>query len=136
MAGLKKRNPGELEFHQAVQELAETVMPTVLASPAYREAQILERMTEPERVIIFRVCWEDDKGNARVNRGYRIQFNSAIGPYKGGLRFHPSVSLSILKRGTRRSTGWLNGLRQRSERCRLPSGGRHHARLRAAVGAA
>jgi glutamate dehydrogenase (NADP+) len=97
MAGLRKRNPGEDEFHQAVQEFAEQALPFVLDHAEYRKAQILERMTEPDRVIIFRVCWEDDLGNVRTNRGYRVQFNNAIGPYKGGIRFHPSVSLSILK---------------------------------------
>lgn len=97
MAGLKKRNPYESEFHQAVQEVVETLMPYVLDHTAYKEAQILERMTEPDRVIIFRVSWEDDDGNVRVNRAWRVQFNNAIGPYKGGLRFHPSVKQSILK---------------------------------------
>jgi glutamate dehydrogenase (NADP+) len=97
MTGLKKRNPGEDEFHQAVEEFAETTLPFVLDHEPYRKALILERMTEPDRVIIFRVCWEDDQGNVRANRGYRVQFNNAIGPYKGGIRFHPSVSLSILK---------------------------------------
>ena len=97
MAGLIRRNPGEPEFHQAVREVVETLMPVVLANPKYREAQILERLTEPDRIIIFRVCWEDDQGNIRVNRAWRVQFNNAIGPYKGGLRFHPSVNQSILK---------------------------------------
>lgn len=97
MQGLIRRNPGEPEFHQAVHEVAESVVPYVIEHPAYREAAILERMTEPDRTVIFRVVWEDDAGNIRVNRGYRVQFNNAIGPYKGGLRFHPSVNLSILK---------------------------------------
>lgn len=97
MEGLKKRNPNESEFHQAVEEVANSVFPFILENPRYREAQILERMTEPDRVIIFRVCWEDDEGNVRVNRGWRVQFNNAIGPYKGGLRFHPSVTLSVFK---------------------------------------
>ena len=97
MAGLKKRNPGESEFHQAVFEVAETLIPYINQNPRYLESRIFERMTEPDRIVIFRVCWEDDKGNIRVNRGYRVQFNNAIGPYKGGLRFHPSVNLSILK---------------------------------------
>ncbi len=97
MAGLKKRNPGESEFHQAVFEVAETLIPYINRNPRYLESRIFERMTEPDRIVIFRVCWEDDKGNIRVNRGYRVQFNNAIGPYKGGLRFHPSVNLSILK---------------------------------------
>ena len=97
MQGLKRRNPGEPEFHQAVREVVETLMPVVLANPSYREARILERLTEPDRVIIFRVCWEDDAGNVRVNRAWRVQFNNSIGPYKGGMRFHPSVTLSVLK---------------------------------------
>lgn len=97
MSGLIKRNPGELEFHQAVEEVAKTLMPFILDNQKYRDAMILERMTEPDRVVIFRVSWQDDAGNVRVNRGYRIQCNNAIGPYKGGLRFHPSVNLSILK---------------------------------------
>ena len=97
MNGLRKRNPGELEFHQAVEEVVSTLMPYIQENPHYQKAQILERMTEPDRVIVFRVCWMDDHNNMRVNRGYRVQFNNAIGPYKGGLRFHPSVSLSILK---------------------------------------
>jgi glutamate dehydrogenase (NADP+) len=97
MAGLRRRNPGEDEFHQAVQEVVESLMPFILENPKYKEARILERMTEPDRIIIFRVSWTDDDGNFRVNRGYRVQCNSAIGPYKGGLRFHPSVNLSILK---------------------------------------
>ena len=97
MTGLKKRTPGEVEFHQAVYEVAESVIPFILENPKYRQAGILQRMTEPDRTIIFRVVWEDDEGNIRVNRGYRVQFNNSIGPYKGGLRFHPSVNLSILK---------------------------------------
>ena len=97
MQGLIKRNPGEIEFHQAVEEVAANVIPFINKHPKYIKNRILERMTEPDRTIIFRVCWEDDEGNVRTNRGYRIQFNNAIGPYKGGLRFHPSVNLSILK---------------------------------------
>ncbi len=97
MSGLKKRTPDEREFHQAVQEVAQSVIPFILDNPQYRDAGIFERMTEPDRTIIFRVVWEDDAGNIRVNRGYRVQFNNSIGPYKGGLRFHPSVNLSILK---------------------------------------
>ena len=97
MRGLIKRNPGEGEFHQAVREVAESLMPFLLEHKEYREAQILERMTEPDRMVIFRVTWEDDKGNIRANRAYRVQFNNSIGPYKGGLRFHPSVNLSVLK---------------------------------------
>ena len=97
MEGLKKRNPGEEEFHQAVEEVAACVIPYINENPKYIENQILERMTEPDRTIIFRVCWQDDNGNIRTNRGYRVQFNNSIGPYKGGLRFHPSVNLGILK---------------------------------------
>ena len=97
MRGLVRRNPGEAEFQQAVREVAESLMPYILRHPEYREAQILERMTEPDRVIIFRVSWEDDQGGIRANRAWRVQFNNSIGPYKGGLRFHPSVTLSILK---------------------------------------
>ena len=97
MSGLKKRNPGETEFHQAVYEVAESVIPFILDNTKYRQAGIIQRMTEPDRTIIFRVNWEDDAGNIRVNRGYRVQFNNSIGPYKGGIRFHPSVNLSILK---------------------------------------
>ena len=97
MAGLVRRNPGQPEFHQAVREVTESLMPYLLENPRYRKAQILERMTEPDRVIIFRVTWEDDKGNIRANRAWRVQFNNSIGPYKGGMRFHPSVTLSVLK---------------------------------------
>ena len=97
MSGLRKRNPGEHEFHQAVEEVAETLMPYILEHPEYEKAQILERMTEPDRIVIFRVGWEDDKGNVRANRAWRVQFNNSIGPYKGGMRFHPSVTLSVLK---------------------------------------
>lgn len=97
LAQLVARNPGQVEFHQAVREVLESVMPVVEDTPAYRQAKILERLVEPERVIMFRVAWVDDRGQVQVNRGYRIQMNGAIGPYKGGLRFHPSVNLSILK---------------------------------------
>lgn len=97
MKGLIKRNPGEPEFHQAVWEVAESVMPFVLDHAKYRDAQILERMTEPDRIVIFRVTWEDDQGAIRANRAWRVQFNNAIGAYKGGLRFHPTVTLSVLK---------------------------------------
>jgi len=92
-----KRNPNEPEFHQAVQEVAESLMPYVEKNKKYQDAKILERLVEPERVIIFRVPWLDDKGEVQVNRGFRIEMNSAIGPYKGGLRFHPTVYLGILK---------------------------------------
>lgn len=97
MKGFERRNPGEPEFTQAVYEVAESVIPFINKNPKYIDARILERLTEPDRIIIFRVCWEDDKGKFRVNRGYRVQFSNAIGPYKGGIRFHPSVNLSILK---------------------------------------
>ena len=92
-----ERNPGEKEFHQAVQEVVESIMPHIEKNPKYKKAKILERIIEPERTIMFRVPWVDDTGEIQVNRGYRVEFNSAIGPYKGGLRFHPSVTLSILK---------------------------------------
>ena len=91
------KNPGEKEFHQAVREVVESIMPYLEKNPKYLKANILERITEPERVIMFRVPWMDDKGEVQVNRGYRIEMNSAIGPYKGGLRFHPTVNLGILK---------------------------------------
>lgn len=94
---VKARNPHEKEFHQAVGEVAESVKPVLDRNPQYRHQKVLERMVEPERVIMFRVVWMDDRGGVQVNRGYRIQMSSAIGPYKGGLRFHPSVNLSILK---------------------------------------
>jgi glutamate dehydrogenase (NADP+) len=97
MQQVKKRNPGEPEFHQAVHEVAMTVMPYIESHPEYERAKVLERMAEPERVIMFRVPWIDDKGEFQINRGFRIQMNSAIGPYKGGLRFHPTVYLGILK---------------------------------------
>lgn len=94
---VSKKNPNEPEFIQAVQEVAEAVIPFIEKNPQYQNKMLLERMIEPERVISFRVTWMDDAGNIQVNRGYRVQMNSAIGPYKGGLRFHPSVNLSILK---------------------------------------
>jgi glutamate dehydrogenase/leucine dehydrogenase len=97
MAGVIAKNPDQPEFHQAVREVVETVLPVVEANPAYRKAKILERMVEPERVIMFRVAWMDDRGEIQINRGYRVQMNSAIGPYKGGLRFHPTVNLGVLK---------------------------------------
>ncbi len=91
------KNPGEKEFHQAVEEVAQSLMPFIEKNPKYQKAKILERIVEPERVLMFRVPWVDDKGEIQVNRGFRIEMNSAIGPYKGGLRFHPSVYLGILK---------------------------------------
>ncbi len=95
--GLKQRNADQPEFLQAVEEVLESLQPVVEARPELQKAAIIERIVEPERIIMFRVSWLDDKGNVQVNRGYRVQFNSAIGPYKGGLRLHPSVNLSILK---------------------------------------
>jgi glutamate dehydrogenase (NADP+) len=97
MAGVKAKNPGELEFHEAVEEVVRSVALVLDRQPHYRKAKILERMIEPERAITFRVAWQDDKGELHVNRGFRVQMNSAIGPYKGGLRFHHTVNLGILK---------------------------------------
>jgi len=97
LARLKQRDPDQPEFHQAVEEVVRTLWPFLEANPRYRDAGILERMVEPERAILFRVPWVDDRGQVQVNRGYRIQMSSAIGPYKGGLRFHPSVNLGVLK---------------------------------------
>ena len=95
---VEKKNPGEPEFHQAVKEVLESLKPVVEANEEkYRKEALLERLVEPERVIMFRVPWVDDNGNVQVNKGFRVQFNSAIGPYKGGLRFHPSVYLGIIK---------------------------------------
>ncbi len=97
MQGLIRRNPGEPEFHQAVQEVVSSLLPFLSEHSRYADGAILERMTEPDRIIIFRVCWLDDRNNIRTNRAYRVQFNNAIGPYKGGLRFHRNVTLSVLK---------------------------------------
>jgi glutamate dehydrogenase (NADP+) len=97
LALIKERDPDQKEFHQAVQEIVDSVKPVLDQNPEYRQARIMERITEPERIIIFRVPWVDDNGRVQVNRGFRIEMSSAIGPYKGGLRFHPSVNLSILK---------------------------------------
>jgi glutamate dehydrogenase (NADP+) len=97
MEGIIAKNPGEKEFHQAVREVAESLMPYLDKNPKYKKAKILERICEPERVIMFRVPWVDDKGEVQVNRGFRIEMNSAIGPYKGGLRLHPTVYLGLLK---------------------------------------
>ena len=97
MEGLKRRNPGEPEFHQAVFEVAESLVPLIAAHPEYEDARILERLTEPDRIVVFRVTWLDDAGRVHVNRAWRVQFCNAIGPYKGGLRFHPTVTQSVLK---------------------------------------
>jgi len=97
MAKIIAKNPGEAEFHQAVHEVAETLIPYIEENPIYKVNKILERIAEPERVILFRVPWLDDKGEIQINKGYRIEMNSAIGPYKGGLRFHPTVNLGVLK---------------------------------------
>ncbi len=97
MANVMAKNPNETEFHQAVLEVVESLAPYIVEHPEYQKNKILERIAEPERVIMFRVAWLDDKGEIQINKGYRIQMNSAIGPYKGGLRFHPSVNLSVLK---------------------------------------
>ena len=97
MAQVKAKNPAEPEFHQAVEEVAESLAVVLDQHPQYRKAKILERIIEPERQLMFRVPWVDDQGEVQVNRGFRIEMNSAIGPYKGGLRFHPSVNLGILK---------------------------------------
>ncbi len=94
---LKRRNPGEPEFHQAATEILESLAPVFERHPEFEEAGLLERFVEPERVVMFRVPWVDDQGKVRVNRGFRVQFNSAIGPYKGGLRLHPSVNLGVIK---------------------------------------
>ncbi len=97
LAAVKAKNPAEPEFHQAVEEVVESLDVVLQKRPEYRKAKVMERIVEPERVIMFRVPWQDDQGNFQVNRGFRIEMNSAIGPYKGGLRFHPSVNLGILK---------------------------------------
>ena len=97
LENLKSRNPGETEFHQAVYEVVDSIWDFLKDNPHYLHSNILDRITEPERVLMFRVPWRNDNGDVEINRGYRVEFNSAIGPYKGGLRFHPSVNLSILK---------------------------------------
>lgn len=97
MATVKQKNPGEPEFHQAVAEVAESLIPFINQNPKYKQGKVLERLIEPDRIVMFRVCWEDDNGNIQVNRGFRVQYSNAIGPYKGGLRFHPSVSLGTFK---------------------------------------
>jgi len=97
MADLEAKNPGELEFHQAVREVATSIELLLDRKPVYRAHKMLERMIEPERVLMFRVPWADDRGEIHVNRGFRVEMSSAIGPYKGGLRFHPTVYLGLLK---------------------------------------
>lgn len=97
MEQVKLKNPAQYDFHQAVHEVVESVYPFIEKHPKYKIAKILERIIEPDRIIIFRVCWEDDQGTIQINRGFRVQFSNAIGPYKGGLRFHPSVSLDTFK---------------------------------------
>ncbi|MCD4737016.1 MAG: glutamate dehydrogenase, partial [Bacteroidales bacterium] len=97
MAKVIAKNPAEVEFHQAVEEVVASLVPFIEDNPKDKEAKMLERMVEPERVILFRVPWVDDKGEIQINKGYRIEMNSAIGPYKGGLRFHPTVTLGMLK---------------------------------------
>ncbi|MCL2488883.1 MAG: NADP-specific glutamate dehydrogenase, partial [Oscillospiraceae bacterium] len=97
LAGLKERNPDQPEFIQAATEVLNSLRPVIDANPQYQQAALLERLVEPERIVVFRIPWLDDSGQVQVNRGYRVQFNSAIGPYKGGLRFHPSVNLGIIK---------------------------------------
>ena len=97
MADVIAKNPGEKEFHQAVREVVESVAPMIVENPQLLKLKVMERIVEPERVVMFRVPWVSDSGEVMINKGYRIQMNSAIGPYKGGVRFHPSVNLSILK---------------------------------------
>ena len=94
---LKQSSPAQFEFYQAVEEVLKSLEPILEHSPKYQQQAIIERLVEPERQIIFRVPWVDDQGNIKVNKGYRIEFNSALGPYKGGLRFHPSVNASVIK---------------------------------------
>ena len=97
LSSLKAKNPGQNEFIQAAEEVLTSLSPVIAAHPEYEKNAILERLTEPDRQIMFRVPWTDDNGKIHVNRGYRVQFSNAIGPYKGGLRFHPSVNLGIIK---------------------------------------
>ena len=99
MEEIVSRNPGEAEFHQAVREVVESVAPYIVKHPHLMKMKVLERIAEPEKIIMFRVPWMNDKGEVVINKGYRVQQNSAIGPYKGGIRFHASVNLSILKYG-------------------------------------
>ena len=97
MTMVRAKSPGEIEFHQAVHEVIDSLWDFLQEEPSYLHSHVIERLIEPERVIMFRVPWRNDRGDVEVNRGYRVEFNSSIGPYKGGLRFHPSVNLSILK---------------------------------------
>src|SRR6056297_2865839 len=97
MENVEAKNQSQPEFLQAVKEVVESIWPVYEKNPVFQEANIMDRLVEPERVIMFRVPWVDDKGKVQVNRGFRVEFNSALGPYKGGLRFHPTVNLSILK---------------------------------------
>lgn len=97
ISGLQQTSPAQSEFYQAVEEVLESLEPILNSSPIYQQQAIIQRLIEPERQIIFRVPWVDDNGNVQVNKGYRIEFNSALGPYKGGLRFHPSVNAGIIK---------------------------------------
>jgi glutamate dehydrogenase (NADP+) len=97
MNGFARRNPGQSEFHQAVYEVAVDIIPFIQENPVYEEHKILERLTEPDQIVVFRVNWEDDNGNFRANRGYRVQHSNAIGPYKGGIRFHRDLTLDTLK---------------------------------------
>jgi glutamate dehydrogenase (NADP+) len=96
-ADVLRRNPAEAEFHQTVRDVLLSLGPVLAKHPELAEQQIIERLCEPERQVIFRVPWQDDRGEVHINRGFRVEFNSALGPYKGGLRFHPSVSLGIVK---------------------------------------
>ena len=97
LSGLRQSSPAQTEFYQAAEEVLDCLRPLLEQNPYYHDHAIIERIVEPERQIMFRVCWTDDTGQVQVNKGYRIQFNSALGPYKGGLRFHPSVNASIIK---------------------------------------
>ena len=117
-----KRNPGEAEFHQAVREVLESIGPVLSKHPEFRERKIIERICEPERQIIFRVPWQDDKGEVQVNRGFRIQFNQRLGPYKGGIGFHPRVYIGIIK-----FLGFEQILEELADR---PDDGRRQGRLR------
>jgi glutamate dehydrogenase (NADP+) len=119
---VQNRNPGEKEFHQAVFEFLESLEPFIARNPQFETNGVIDAIMEPERLIIFRVPWMDDSGRMRVNRGFRVQFNSAIGPYKGGLRFHPSVNASVIK-----FLGFEQGLEKQPHH---PAHGRRKGRLR------